>query len=225
MKTITKENNYSYLFFSLILFLFTASLMTVLKGNTGENIFSVLIVFVFIVSIKSLNTQTTWTRSIYGLILVFVFLSIIENFLSYQLRVYFTLLILLIFFIGSFVTNIKQVLFTGDIDGNKIIGSLTLYIILGLIWTIIYLLLLTIDVQSFTGIEAVVNWKMMFSHIAYYSFITLTTVGYGDIHPSSPLAEFFASMEAIAGVFYVATIVSSLISLRLAAMQNKKQEK
>ena len=225
MQSITKENNYTYLFISLVLFLFSTSFLMVLEGDMGENFFSVLIVVMLIVSIKSSNTERTWTWSIYGLIFIFVFLNIIEKFFSSQFYVYFTLLFLLTFFIGSFVTNIKQVLFVGDIDGNKIIGSLTLYILLGLIWTIIYLLIFTIDPQAFTGVEAVAHWKQIFSHMAYYSYITLTTVGYGDIHPNNAIAEFFAFMEAIVGVFYMATVVASLISLRLAALQNEKQGK
>jgi hypothetical protein len=199
--------------------------MMVLKGGMGENFFSVLIVLMFVVSIKSSNTERTWTWSIYGLIFIFVFFNIVEKFLASWLHVYFTLLTLLTFFIGSFVTNIKQVLFKGEVDGNKIIGSLTLYILLGLIWTIIYLLIFAIDPQAFTGVEAVAHWKQVFSHMAYYSYITLTTVGYGDIHPNNPIAEFFAFMEAIVGVFYMATVVASLISLHLTSVQNKKQGK
>ena len=118
----------------------------------------------------------------------------------------------------------KQVFFIGDIDGNKIVGSLTLYILLGLIWATIYLLLLVLDPQAFSGIE-IGHWQEIFSRVAYYSFVTLTTLGYGDILPANHIAEFFVYMEAIVGVFYMAIIVSSLISLRLSALQNEKSNK
>jgi len=143
---------------------------------------------------------------------------------DHQLNVYMTLLILLMFFTGSFSVAVKQVLFEGDIDGNKIIGSLSLYILLGLIWTDIYLLLLEIDPAAFSGIETI-NWQQSFSRVAYYSFVTLTTLGYGDILPTNHLAEFFVYLEAIIGVFYMAIIVSSLISLRLSALENERKEK
>jgi len=116
------------------------------------------------------------------------------------------------------------VLFVGDIDTNKIIGSLTLYLLLGLIWAVIYLLILAMDPQDFSGIEAA-DWQQMFARVAYYSFVTLTTLGYGDVLPINHIAEFFAYMEAIIGVFYMAIIVSSLISLRLSALEKEKRGK
>ncbi len=79
------------------------------------------------------------------------------------------------------------------------------------------------DPTAFSGIETA-NWQQSFSRVAYYSFVTLTTLGYGDILPTNHLAEFFVYLEAIIGVFYMAIIVASLISLRLSALQNKKEE-
>ena len=49
-----------------------------------------------------------------------------------------------------------------------------------------------------------------------YSFVTLTTLGYGDISPVLPLARFLVYMEAIVGVFYMAILVASLIGVRLS---------
>jgi len=115
-----------------------------------------------------------------------------------------------------------RILFVGDIDGNKIIGSLTLYILIGLIWAVIYMLIISLDPTAFSGLE-VTSWKEGFARISYYSFVTLTTLGYGDILPANHIAEFFISMEAILGVFYIAIIVSSLISLRISAVQQQRR--
>ena len=119
---------------------------------------------------------------------------------------------------------VKHVLFEGDIDENKIIGSLSLYLLIGLIWSVIYLFLLMVDPSSFSGIE-INSWQESFSRVAYYSFVTLTTLGYGDILPTNHVAEFFVYIEAVFGVFYMAIIVSSLISLRLSAVQEERRGK
>ncbi|OQX77970.1 MAG: hypothetical protein B6D54_00700 [Epsilonproteobacteria bacterium 4484_65] len=224
MKQLTEKNNFVYLFFSLIIFLFSAAVVVEFPGSVGEDIFSIVTMMMLIISIKSLKTERTWKWAIYTLIVFFVLLIALEKFFSHQFYVYLILVILLIFFIGSFASAAKQVLLVGDIDGNKIIGSLSLYLLLGLIWTVIYLLLLAMDPSAFSGVE-VANWQQGFSRIAYYSFVTLTTLGYGDILPTNHIAEFFVYMEAIVGVFYMAIIVSSLISLRLAALQDEKQGK
>lgn len=224
MKPITQKNNFVYLFFSLLIFLFSAAVMSEFPGTIGQDIFSVVTILMLLVSIKSLRTEKTWMWAVYTLVAFFVILTVLGKVFEHELNVYLTLLILLVFFTGSFSLAAKQVLLVGDIDGNKIIGSLSLYMLLGLIWAVIYLLLLAMDPTAFSGIETA-NWQQSFSRVAYYSFVTLTTLGYGDILPTNHLAEFFVYLEAIIGVFYMAIIVASLISLRLSALEASRKDK
>jgi len=224
MKQLNEKNNFVYLFFSLIFLLFSAAVVGEIPGGYGEDIFSVITLLMLLASIKSINYNTTWTRTVYGVIVFFVIATILVRIFPHSFYIYFVLVSLLIFFIGAFYSAVKQVLFEGDIDGNKIIGSLTLYILLGLIWAMIYILILLTDPQAFSGIEPG-TWQEIFSRVAYYSFVTLTTLGYGDILPTNHISEFFVYMEAIIGVFYMAIIVSSLISLRLSAIQEEKKGK
>jgi hypothetical protein len=223
MKTITNQNNFLYLFLSLIIFLFSAAVVAEYPDGIGEDIFSIVTMLMLIVSIKSLKTEKTWKWAVYAFIAFFVLLTALGKFFEHQAYVSLILIILLMFFMGSFSVAVKQVLLVGDIDSNKIIGSLSLYILLGLVWAVIYLLLLTIDPTAFSGVEAA-NWQQSFSRVAYYSFVTLTTLGYGDILPTNHIAEFFVYLEAIIGVFYMAIIVSSLISLRLSAVEKEKEK-
>jgi len=224
MKQISQHNNFVYLFFSLIILLFSAAVVGENPGSLSEDVFSIVTLLILLLSIKSLSSNVTWKWTVYLVIGTFIILTLLGKMFPHTLYVYFLLLALLLFFITAFIIAAKQVLFVGEIDWNKIIGSLSLYLLLGLIWAVIYLLILTMDPHAFSGIEAG-NWQEIFSRVAYYSFVTLTTLGYGDILPTNHIAEFFVYMEAIIGVFYMAIIVSSLISLRLAAVQNKKQGK
>jgi len=224
MKPINQKNNFVYLFFSLVIFLFSAAVTVDFPNSTGDDVFSVVTLLMLVVSLKSLQTERTWKRIVYGLIVFFVLLTALGKFFDHQLYVYLILVTLLIFFLGSFLSAAKQVLTVGDIDANKIIGSLSLYLLLGLTWAMIYLLLLAMDPHSFSGVE-VSNWQQGFSRIAYYSFVTLTTLGYGDILPAKHIAEFFVYMEAIIGVFYMAIIVSSLISLRFSSIERERKVK
>jgi hypothetical protein len=57
--------------------------------------------------------------------------------------------------------------------------------------------------------------------LTYYSFVTLTTVGYGDINPVSPATRTLAWMEAVTGQFYLAVIVAGLVSLLAAKGQRE----
>jgi len=224
MKKLSSQNNFTYLFVSLILFLFTASVVAEFSNIFSRSAFTIIILLMLVASIRSLHADLAWKRIIYILLPVFLALSILSHFFENKLYIFLVLSTLLFFFMGSFSFAIRQVLFEGDIDVNKIIGSLTLYILLGMIWAVIYLMILVIDPTAFSGLE-VSSWQEGFSRIAYYSFVTLTTLGYGDILPRDHVAEFFVYMEAIIGVFYIAIIVSSLISLRLSTLQEERKGK
>jgi len=76
-------------------------------------------------------------------------------------------------------------------------------------------MLVVVDPAAFGGLDAE-PWFQLFPDMVYLSFITLTTVGYGDILPVEPLARFLAFAEAVVGQFYVAILVASLVGLRLA---------
>jgi len=221
MKQLTQANNFVYLCGALIALLFSASLVQVFSGTWGEELFSLVSIVMLIVSMKSVHTDVTWKKIVYVLIFFLFVITFIAKMFNLSYIPYLNLIILLIFFIGSFWKAYKQILFVGKVDTNKIIGSLSLYLLLGLIWSTLYLILIQIDPTAFSGIDAG-NWKQNYSQVAYYSFVTLTTLGYGDILPVNKVAQFFVYMEAIIGVFYMAIIVSSLISLRLASLERKE---
>jgi voltage-gated potassium channel Kch len=58
------------------------------------------------------------------------------------------------------------------------------------------------------------NWYDNLPTMTYFSFVTLTTLGYGDISPAKPMAEVLVVLEAITGMFYLAIIVASLVGAR-----------
>ena len=112
----------------------------------------------------------------------------------------------------------KQVLFAGVIDANSIVGAICIYLLTGLLWALMYLLIAQAIPGAFNGIEQLV-WQKNFADIAYYSYITLTTLGYGNITPVAPLARFLVYMEAVVGVFYMAILVASLIGIKIRESQ------
>ena len=87
---------------------------------------------------------------------------------------------------------------------------------MGLIWALLYLFIAQTIPDAFNGLEQLI-WYDNFADVAYFSFVTLTTLGYGDISPIIPIARFLVYMEAIVGVFYMAILVASLIGIRTSA--------
>jgi voltage-gated potassium channel Kch len=125
---------------------------------------------------------------------------------------YIHLLLLLLFYIWATWVAAKQVLFAGAIDVNKIVGAICIYLLMGLTWAMMYLFIAQAVPGAFNGLEQLL-WYDNFADVAYYSYVTLTTLGYGDISPVAPIARFLVYMEAVVGVFYMAILVASLIGV------------
>ncbi|MFV2056824.1 MAG: potassium channel family protein [Thiohalomonadales bacterium] len=220
MKHLSKNNNFFYLAAALIFLLLASSVVDQFTGGYGQRLVQGVIVFCLLIALWSLKLQGSWMRA--GLFVIVLLISIVIG--SYLLDVagldYLNLLTMLIFFVATTYLAARQVLFTGSIDGNKIIGSICIYLLMGLIWAILYLLILEVDASAFHGISSA-PWYENFPDVAYYSFVTLTTLGYGDISPTLPVARFLVYMEAIVGVFYMAVLVASLIGVRMSEHKSK----
>jgi len=107
-----------------------------------------------------------------------------------------------------------QIINAKVVDSNMIIGSIVLYLLLGLIFTIMHLGVLEILPNSLDGV-VYSSWRESFSAVSYFSFVTLSTLGYGDITPTNSLSQFFVYSESIVGVFYMAIIVASIVSIKI----------
>lgn len=96
---------------------------------------------------------------------------------------------------------------------HPVYGGITAYLLMGLTFSIMYQFVFTLDDGAFVahpdihGHDHVITW----SDFIYFSFITLTTVGYGDVIPSSNFTRGLAVLESIAGVLYVAVLIAQLV--------------
>ncbi|KLV08690.1 MULTISPECIES: potassium channel family protein [Photobacterium] len=209
-RKITEQNNFYYMTLALIILLISTSLGMVIKQNWLDTIFQAITIFTFLVCLISLRFAVGWYRFLMTIMIIWVVLAISKNVFGITQVDIAMMLLMLMFFIGTFKAIVRQILFTGSIDNNKVVGSLALFLLLGLIWAILYLLILEFSPSSFDGLEYQ-DWGLNFTNVAYFSFVTLTTLGYGDISPVTPFAQVVVYLEAIAGVFYMAIVVASLV--------------
>jgi len=105
------------------------------------------------------------------------------------------------------------------ITADRVRGGILAYILLGLIWSVAYQLtdLLNPSAFHFSTPHEPVGPGRLSHDLAYYSFITLTTVGYGDITPVGPFARALAMVEALIGQLYPAILIARLVSLQVAS--------
>ncbi len=101
--------------------------------------------------------------------------------------------------------------------GDRIVGAICVYVLIGLAWAKVYETLDGVAPGSFR-FPSDTAWATTpgLLRYAYFSFVTLATVGYGDAAPVTALAGTLAWMEAIAGQLYLAITVARLVALSLA---------
>lgn len=110
---------------------------------------------------------------------------------------------------------LKTVYRETHIHTDSVFASLCGYIILGVCFGHAYSLLEAIRPGSFK-LDAAVAGGELHLELAYFSFVTLTTVGYGDVLAASRTARSLAMVEALLGQCYIAVLVADLIGKRLA---------
>lgn len=122
-----------------------------------------------------------------------------------------SVLALLGFLIVAISFTLRQVIFGTELNLNRLVGAISVFLLLGLIWSFTYSLLELLAPGSFQGFSPG-HGPGEDSSWLYFSFVTLTTLGYGDITPVSAMARSLAFMQAVAGQFYVAVLVAGLVS-------------
>lgn len=117
----------------------------------------------------------------------------------------------LAFIVGQLILFILR---TPRVDANVLCAGLAGYLMLGLLWVPAYVLIADLTPGAFVFTAVFQDGSAMEGFNAFYfSFITLCTVGYGDVTPASHVARMLVVMEAISGLFYMAVLVSRLVAV------------
>jgi len=125
----------------------------------------------------------------------------------------------LIFVSGSLFAYLGQ---KGQITRGRILVSVSVYFLLGLTWFALYNVIELVQPGSFaqggTPLTGFSHWSTML----YFSLVTLTTLGYGDIVPVKPLARMLATLEASFGILYIAITVARLVAVQTPSEERER---
>lgn len=108
---------------------------------------------------------------------------------------------------------LRFILSSKNVTSSVISAAISSYFLIGICWGFIYSLIQTISPDSFLFSSDMVRSIYLWPDFVYYSFITLTTVGFGDILPHSQFARSLTILEAIFGTFFMTILVAKLVSL------------
>jgi len=127
----------------------------------------------------------------------------------------------LLFMIFLTLANIREV-FRDDqaVTGERVTGAVAVYLLFGLTFAYLYAFLDQLLPGAFNlTVHANVADPAHMESFTYFSFITLTTLGYGDITPVHPVARMCVSVQALFGQLYPATLLARLVSLEITNRQ------
>jgi hypothetical protein len=113
--------------------------------------------------------------------------------------------------------TLRRTLRPGPVTVYRVIGGIAGYLLIGGTWTFAYQLLEQQIPGAIRFEPGVVETVSQPNNLIYFSFITLTTVGYGDVHPVHPAARSLAVAEALVGQLYLAILIASLVGMAIQA--------
>lgn len=122
-----------------------------------------------------------------------------------------------LFYVYMTLSVLRHVLREDEVDADTIAGSICIYLLLGMIWAMMFAFVEEMEPGSFQlafqdGPLSADGITPHFTFFLYFSFTTLTTLGYGDILPMTPASHSLTTLEVIAGVLYIGAFVARLIS-------------
>jgi len=102
----------------------------------------------------------------------------------------------------------------GRVSLHRIVGAVLLYLLIALAFVSLFMLVGLLVPNAFNGLVFEDNEKLA-SNLIYFSFVTLTSTGYGDIYPVHPVARSLCNLETIIGQLYPATLLARLVTLEI----------
>jgi Ion channel len=109
----------------------------------------------------------------------------------------------------------RTVFAQGRVSFHRVVGAVLLYLLIALAFVSLFMLVGLLVPNAFSGLVFEDNEKLA-SNLIYFSFVTLTSTGYGDIYPVHPIARSLCNLETIIGQLYPATLLARLVSLEIA---------
>jgi voltage-gated potassium channel len=198
----------SILLFSVI---FAVFFMPVLPAVWHRSLFRTVYTFIYFSAILSLEKRN---NSLLILFFSTLFTEWVSGILDLPLLLSLAKFVNILFFLVIVVSLIRQIATARRVSAGVIFGSVAGYLLLGLLFSIFIIFIMQNDPGSFSSPpkqDTETEESISASVPVYFSFVTLATLGYGDIVPLKPYTRSLATLIAVTGQFYIAIIVALLV--------------
>ncbi len=209
------QNKYSQLLFTLLILFLLGPFFT---GVIGQIITELIFFWMIISLIRTFNLKKRnflLYVAIAGLAFFFSILSTVYDFpsgLETNLHKFLFIIsdsINSIFIIMAIFLLNRKIFLVKKVDNDTIKGGVAIFLLCGVLWTFIYHIVFILDSNAFLFSKELEEYNYLF----YFSFTTLTTLGYGDVTPANQFAMNLTNLEAIVGMMYPSIFIARLVSL------------
>jgi hypothetical protein len=222
--SLIHEHRFALLFFSLILFFLGSPLIRTLAGDTNTLLSDIIIAALYMIFM--LTAIFTVSKSGISKIIGVAFaipvaiLSVGQIVTETSMTDIMFQVLAICYLCYAIVLIIKYIFDQQIVNANKIFAALCVYLLISLVWALLYSMIEVIQPGSFIYVlaeeQSPLKLKFGYGDTAsslYYSLVTMTTLGYGDIAPANEVARMFASTQAVIGQLYIAVLIARLVGL------------
>lgn len=220
---MSRENNFSFLLVGLILYLLTGPILEDYFPNSplsAELILRLGFDLMLLVGVWSFRDSIEHIWIGWGLTIGAVILTLISLLIDSDIVDHILFLLFFVFCLMSLRLCFHEVVHGGEVNRNRLVGSICVYLLMGVSWGVLFYYLEALSPGSFKGVP-LGSPDNTLQDFLYYSFVTLTTLGYGDISPTSPVAQTVSYLEAVAGAVYLAVLVAVLVGTFFAQVRDR----
>jgi Ion channel len=176
--------------------------------------FGVIVALVMVASVLVISASPTATLVILAAFLLNVFVVIARLIKPLTYDLYLVAAAWFVIVCTLAVVVARTVFGQGHVSFHRIVGAVLLYLLIALAFVSLFMLVGLQIPNAFNGLVFEDNQKLA-SNLIYFSFVTLTSTGYGDIYPVHPVARSLCNLETIIGQLYPATLLARLVTLEL----------
>jgi len=215
---LLKRDRYLFLLISLVLLLLISPLFEAFFELT--TLLDISITIIFLSSLYAIGKEEKNLRIAVGLLLPVV----TAMWLTYFVHVPYLSLVgdccLILFFAFTIIIILSRLFKEEKVTLDVIYSAFVSFMLIALMWAFIFDILEGLSPGSFLVTEG--QFEDSRIHFIYYSFVTITTVGYGDILPVSLSARAFSIVEMVVGQIFLIVLVARLVGINITQSMEKK---
>ena len=209
MKTL-KPPRYSYLMASLLLMIVVYPFLE--TANWGQFLFSVFFTFVLLNVVYTLARHSKLFYVVLTLTLLTIALDWMGNLVELPEEALLRAIVSVALLGVVEMVILKDMLRAEKVTAQKVYGGVCVYLILGIQCAILFAALAT---RNPDALNVPIEADRPMTQMLYFSFVTMTTLGYGDVSAYSTAARVLASVQALLGQLYLTVLVARLVALQI----------